>query len=178
VIESAGVLLGPLLGAVLLHGTSIGTVFLCAAGAYLVSVVLLLPIRPEPAASRDDRETVARPGLAAVTASSDVRIVLVLYAAQNLVAGALNVLVVVTALRLLGLVEIDGRLVRSLGSGDSFGEIALLRDVPRTATIRARGGVSLLRLDRRPFLDNVTGNVASSRAADGVIGSRLGLSLS
>src|SRR5262245_27237825 len=45
VIESAGVFLGPLLGAALLHGTSVGIVFLAAAGAYLLSTLLLLPIR-------------------------------------------------------------------------------------------------------------------------------------
>jgi hypothetical protein len=393
VIESAGVLLGPLLGALLLHGTSIGIVFLAASGAYLLSTLLLLPVRPASDAV-DDRWWASaaaageRPGLRAVTASGDLRIVLALYAAQNVVAGTLNVLVVVTALRLLGLgqssvgaltaaigvgglaggvfvlarlrrrqhgvdfaiglllwgaplvllaalsseaaafallaivgvgvtivdvsaltllqraaqgellahalgllqgifvaavglgtllapvlvaalgirgalvaagiplpvlaaalwsrlrrfddaapgdspwasllaanpifaplgdgarsrlatqlhpvslaagqvvfaqgehgdgfyliesgevaVEIDGRRVRTLGSGDSFGEIALLRDVPRTATIRTVGAVGLLRLDRGPFLDNVTGDAASTRAADRVVGARLGLSV-
>ncbi len=49
-------------------------------------------------------------------------------------------------------VTIDGRLVRELGPGDFFGEIALLRDVPRTATVTAREALSLFSLRREEFL--------------------------
>jgi CRP-like cAMP-binding protein len=62
-----------------------------------------------------------------------------------------------------------------LGPGSSFGEIALLRDAPRTATVSAAGAVRLLRLDRGPFLATVTGNRSSSDTANAVVGSRLGL---
>src|SRR5262249_57401456 len=44
-IESGGVFLGPLVGAGLLQVTGVGPVFLAAAGAYLVSTLLLLPLR-------------------------------------------------------------------------------------------------------------------------------------
>jgi hypothetical protein len=72
-------------------------------------------------------------------------------------------------------VEIDGAYVRTLGAGASFGEIALLRDVPRTATIRTRDEVRLLRLERAPFLATVTGDPASAHAADNFVGGLLGL---
>src|SRR5262249_49485681 len=59
----------------------------------------------------------------------------------------------------------DGATVSTLGPSDFFGEIALLRDVPRTATIRATSDVRLLCLDRDSFLATVTGNQASASAA-------------
>ena len=71
-------------------------------------------------------------------------------------------------------VYVDGEPVQSLEPGDSFGEIALLRDVPRTATVRARSDVVLYALDRRHFLAAVTGFGPSLSAAEGVIGMRLG----
>jgi hypothetical protein len=71
-------------------------------------------------------------------------------------------------------VYVDGKPVHSLGPGDSFGEIALLRDVPRTATVTARTEAALYALDRRHFLAAVAGFGPSLSAAEGVIGMRLG----
>src|SRR5439155_4187867 len=45
----------------------------------------------------------------------------------------------------------DGRFVRTLGPGSFFGEVALLLDVPRTATVRTRTVVRAYRLDRDGF---------------------------
>jgi MFS family permease len=73
-------------------------------------------------------------------------------------------------------VHVDGKLVQTLEPGDSFGEIALLRDVPRTATVQARTEAVLYALDRRQFLAAVTGFGPSLSAAEGVIGMRLGTS--
>jgi len=52
-----------------------------------------------------------------------------------------------------GQVEVfeDGVLKRTLGPGAFFGEIALLMDVPRTATVVARTPVRAFRLDREGF---------------------------
>jgi MFS family permease len=61
-----------------------------------------------------------------------------------------------------------------LGPGSSFGEIALLRDVPRTATVTARTDVLLRAVERGDFLIAVSGHAASATAADAIIARRLG----
>lgn len=70
-------------------------------------------------------------------------------------------------------VTVNGERVRRLGAGESFGEIALLRGVPRTATVSAETTVELLALDRHHFLEAVTGQPASAAAADAVIHAHL-----
>jgi MFS family permease len=62
------------------------------------------------------------------------------------------------------------------GPGGWVGEIALLRDIPRTATVRALSDVQLLALDRDVFLDAVTGHDRASQAATFIVGERLALS--
>jgi MFS family permease len=71
-------------------------------------------------------------------------------------------------------VAVDGKVASTLGRGEGFGEIALLRDVPRTATVTATADVSLHALERDEFLAAVTGHAESAAAADTVVADRLG----
>jgi len=73
-----------------------------------------------------------------------------------------------------GGVALDDRPPVTLGRGAYFGEIALLRDVPRTATVTARTEVELYALERDVFIAAVTGHAPSAKAADAVIANRLG----
>lgn len=70
-------------------------------------------------------------------------------------------------------VSVGGEPVGVLERGDCFGEIALLRDVPRTATVTARSAVLLDALDKSAFLAAVTGHDPSARAADALVHQRL-----
>ena len=70
-----------------------------------------------------------------------------------------------------GEVEVEGKI---LGPGSSFGEIALLRDVPRTATVTARTDVVLEALERDEFVGAVTNNEQTFDAADAVASRWLG----
>jgi MFS family permease len=70
-------------------------------------------------------------------------------------------------------VEIDGAQSATLEVGDFFGEIALLRDVPRTATVRAADELRLYAIEREEFLAAVTGHAPSLEAAHSVVTARL-----
>ena len=65
-------------------------------------------------------------------------------------------------------------LVGDWAPGDSFGEIGLLRTVPRTATVTATEDTELLTLTREDFLGAVQGTDASMAAAYDIVTSRLG----
>jgi len=71
-------------------------------------------------------------------------------------------------------IALDGGPPKTLGRGGYFGEIALLRNVPRTATVTTRTEVELYVLERDVFIAAVTGHAPSAEAADAVIATHLG----
>lgn len=76
-----------------------------------------------------------------------------------------------------GELEIDADGVRSTAHRpDYFGEIALLRDVPRTASVKASTDSQLYALQRDDFLAAVTGHAAAHAAGQAVADERLGQS--
>ena len=128
-IESAGMLVGPAIAGALLAAWSPGSVLLVTAGLYLVSTVLVvrIPAWHSPATAGRARDAFAdtNAGIRAIHSDPRLRVVVGLYCAENVVAGALNVLVVISALKLLDLGESGvGLLNAAIGIGGLVGAIA------------------------------------------------------
>jgi MFS family permease len=68
----------------------------------------------------------------------------------------------------------DSQFLQMVSRGDGFGEIALIRDVPRQATVTAATDASLYTLDRELFVQAVTGHVTAISAVERVISRHLG----
>jgi hypothetical protein len=66
-----------------------------------------------------------------------------------------------------------GRHVARLGPGSHFGEIALVRDVPRTASVTAATDGRVYAVDREAFIAALTGHAASMTSAHEAIEQRL-----
>jgi CRP-like cAMP-binding protein len=67
----------------------------------------------------------------------------------------------------------DGRHLATLGRGDGFGEIGLLRNIPRTASVTARTNATLLAVERDAFIAAVTGHADVLHQARSIIEKRL-----
>lgn len=127
-IESSGMLFGPLVAGIVLSLSQPATALAVTAGAYAVSTLL---IRLIPAWETDARTSTAPglgdvlDGLRAIRGDRRLRLVVGLYSAENLVAGSLNVLVVVAALNLLSLGDSGvGVLNGAIGAGGIAGALA------------------------------------------------------
>jgi MFS family permease len=70
-------------------------------------------------------------------------------------------------------IDVGGTPVRTVGPGECFGEIALIHDVPRTATVRAVTGLDLVALERDVFVSTLTHHPASAEAAGSIVAARL-----
>lgn len=130
-IESVAVFAGPAIGGVLLAFASVGWVFASTAALFLLSALVLSRIRSDSRGeARIDLESIPREafaGFRAILSESRLRVVVGLYGAQTLVAGILRVLLVVTALRTLGLGASGvGFLNSAVGVGALIGVVALL----------------------------------------------------
>ncbi len=69
----------------------------------------------------------------------------------------------------------EGKHLSTLGPGNFLGEIALLRDVPRTATVTAMKPTVFQALDRAHFVPAVTGQGEFMEAAEVAIATRLAM---
>ena len=67
----------------------------------------------------------------------------------------------------------EGRELRRVGRGEGFGELALVRDVPRTATVTARTDARLLALDKPTFLASIGSNTRAAGEAERLVRERL-----
>lgn len=67
----------------------------------------------------------------------------------------------------------DGQLIRTIGPGDGFGEIALLRACRRKASVRAVTSLTLCTVSRDGFVAAVAGYSPSTTAADELIAGHL-----
>ena len=160
-IESLGTLVGPLLAGVLVSLSNPGVVFAVAAGALLVGVLLLAPLRvegviQETAAGAGRRELLLG-GLEAVR-SGPAKLVLLLMASQGFVRGCLNVLIVVAAFRVLHTGDGSvGYLTAALGVGGLLGAFGAMTLGGRRLAVVLGGalifwGLPIALIAPRPYL--------------------------
>src|SRR5207244_10098148 len=136
-IEGIGIFIGPAVGGLLLAVTGTDVVFAPTAAVFLAAALLLVGVRgprgaPTPGVHAGFlREALAGYGL--VARDARLRLVIGLYGVQTLVAGALNVLIVVAALELLDLGNAGiGYLNSAVGVGALVGGLGALALIGRT----------------------------------------------
>jgi MFS family permease len=130
--ESLGTLAGPLLAGVIVAAANAGVVFAAAGGLYVLAAALVYGVRVEgPASTAEVRSTGQEllGGFRVVAQEPHPRLLVVLFAAQTLVRGSLNVLIVVMAFSLLHAgASWVGYLTAAIGAGGligAFGSLAL-----------------------------------------------------
>ncbi|MGN6799506.1 MAG: MFS transporter, partial [Gaiellaceae bacterium] len=137
--DSIGAFAGPAAGATLYAVGGPTLTFVCVALTYLWSTSFVARIPnvepPEPTARHEEEHGGLSGGFRAVRAEPRLRLVIGLYAAQTLVAGAYTVLVVVVALELLDLGNAGvGFLQAATGVGAVVGALLALAFVGKKRT--------------------------------------------
>ena len=148
-IEGAASFLGPAIGGVILAASNAGVSFAIASGTFVWSALLISQIGPGASSEAEEREATdgdqdlwptITAGFRTIAIEPSVRLIVGLFGAQTLVAGALNVLVVVIALDFLGTGDRGlGALNAALGIGGIVGAIAALGLVGRRRLASAFG---------------------------------------
>ena len=175
-LEAVGAFIGPALGGILLAVTSIETVFAVNALSFVWSALLVLAVRGgsatphERAVGDHGHGGGVGAGFKALFASADLLVLTGLYTAQTLVAGALNVLVVVTALSLL---DVDssgvGYLNAALGVGGLVGGFVALVLATR-GRLAADFGIGIALFSIPLVLIGITSSVAVALVALALVG--------
>ena len=158
VVEGTGVLLGPLLAAVLLTGSTPTLVFSMAAVGLGVGALLVASVRPSrqgllaDPTPRDDASAVGQDpragtlaGLRILLGDADARVVVGLLTMRMVVIGAADVLFVLLALEVLGMgAPGAGILNAALGAGTILGGIVTFGFVGRSrlAAVAAIGAIA------------------------------------
>jgi predicted acylesterase/phospholipase RssA/CRP-like cAMP-binding protein len=69
--------------------------------------------------------------------------------------------------------QTDGAVIRELGRGDALGELALLAEAPRSASVRAARASALLAIDRADFAELLDASPELSRSLNHVLARQL-----
>ena len=147
-IESLGIFGGPAVGGVLLAVTGEEVVFGAAAVAFLLSAILVSRVRvetqPEPRERPEGVLHELTAGFVTLYRERGLRVLVLLLVSQTLVAGMLNVLIVVTALRLLDLGEEGvGFLNSAVGIGGLIGAVVSAALIGRRLSSNFLVGIAL-----------------------------------
>ncbi len=195
-VEAAGIAAAGLMSGALIAVAGVASVFAVCAGLGLAAALLVVGLRVPPLAA-----AVGGRGLFGLDSGTSVPVVqiallrsLPLFAelqapALEGLAGALTPAVVPAGTVLIrqgdpgdayyaiaaGELDArqDGHLLRRCGRGEGVGEIALLRAIPRTATVVAHTAATVYKLDREPFLTAVLGHAPTQRQAERIADTRL-----
>ena len=137
-IEAFGTLVGPALAGLLLAVAGDAAVFLVTAGVYVAGALLVSGIRTDPppasaSAGSPVEADRALDGFRALRDEPHPRLLVTMFAAQTLVRGSLNVLIVVASISLLDIGTPGvGYLTSAIGVGGLIGSVVTLSLVGRS----------------------------------------------